>query len=180
MHFPRPSNSSTSGTLRTLALNVLMRASVSGAYLRRAMTNLPPPRSATSLRIDSTSWTVLFSCVEVAPRGVERRLKFGDSFPDGVTVGADHHASFDDLSGLRHIALKNHVLIPCGEILAAWRDERIRHFNPIFSVSSVLAVARSKFVAATARSAWARTSRVRATMRSVCRWSTRKTVEVPD
>src|ERR1700735_4298803 len=103
-----------------------------------------------------------------------------DDFPDGVTVGADDHAAFDDLGRLRHVALENDVLIPRGEVTATGCDGRIGHFSPIFRVSSVLAVARSRLAPATARSASARTSRVRAVTRSVWRWSTRKTVEVPD
>src|ERR1700722_3769778 len=89
------------------------------------------------------------------------------NFPYGITVRADHHAAFDDFGGLRHVALKDDVLIPCGEVLAARRDGRIRHLMPIFRVSSVCAVARSRFAAAIATSACARTSRVRATMSSV-------------
>src|SRR5580704_16818477 len=91
------------------------------------------------------------------------------NFPHGVTVGADHHAALDYFRGLRHVALKDNVLIPRGEILAASSDGRICHLMPIFRVSSVCAVARSRFAAAIATSACARTSRVRATMSSVCR-----------
>ena len=42
-------------------------------------------------------------------------------FPDRLTVGLDDHAAFYDLGGLGHVALKDHVLIPSGEILAALR-----------------------------------------------------------
>src|ERR1039458_5103793 len=56
MHLPAPSYSSTSGMLRTVALNSLRRASQMGSSLMCAMTNLPPPFSAVaSRRIASTS-----------------------------------------------------------------------------------------------------------------------------
>src|ERR1035437_1655881 len=45
--------------------------------------------------------------------------------------------------------------------------------------SMVRAVARSRLARATAKSAWARSSRLRELIRSVWRWSTRKTVDVP-
>src|SRR5579872_5790518 len=112
--------------------------------------------------------------------GFEVVVEFAlQNFPDGVTVRADHHAAFDDLSRLRHVAMKVDVLIPRGEVLAARSDGRICHLIPIFRVSSVRAVARSRFAAAIATSACARTSRVRATISSVWRCRTRNTVEVP-
>ena len=49
MHLPGPSNSSTSGVLRTVALNDLIRASVSGSSLRWAITNFPPRRPTNRL-----------------------------------------------------------------------------------------------------------------------------------
>ena len=42
--------------------------------------------------------------------------------PDGVAVGLDDHAAFDDFRRFRHVALKNHVLIPGREIGAAKSD----------------------------------------------------------
>jgi len=49
------------------------------------------------------------------------------SFPNRVAVGLDHHAAFDDLSRLGHIALQNNVLIPRGEVLDARRNSRFSH-----------------------------------------------------
>src|ERR1700680_841682 len=48
-------------------------------------------------------------------------------FPDRITVGLDDHAAFHDFGGLGHVALKDHVLIPSGEILAALRYGRFGH-----------------------------------------------------
>ncbi len=48
-------------------------------------------------------------------------------FPDGVAVGLDDHAAFDDFGRLRHVALENDVLIPGGEVLGAGRDGRLGH-----------------------------------------------------
>ena len=47
--------------------------------------------------------------------------------PDGVAVGLDDHAAFDDLGGLGHVALQNDVLIPGGKILSAGSDGRFSH-----------------------------------------------------
>jgi hypothetical protein len=42
--------------------------------------------------------------------------------PDGVAVGLDDHAALDDFSRFGEVALKNHVLIPGREIVAARCD----------------------------------------------------------
>ena len=42
--------------------------------------------------------------------------------PDGIAVGFDDHAAFDDFGRFRQVALKNHVLIPGREIGAAKCD----------------------------------------------------------
>ena len=45
-----------------------------------------------------------------------------DPLPDCVAVGLDDHAALDDFGGLRHVALQNYVLIPCGEVCRASGD----------------------------------------------------------
>ena len=47
--------------------------------------------------------------------------------PDGVAVGLDDHAAFDDFGGLGHVALQNHVLIPGSKILSAGSNRRFSH-----------------------------------------------------
>ncbi len=48
-------------------------------------------------------------------------------FPDGVAVGLDDHAAFDDFGRLGHVAMKHDVLIPGSEVLAALSDGRFGH-----------------------------------------------------
>jgi hypothetical protein len=50
-----------------------------------------------------------------------------DELPNGVPIGLDDHAAFDDLGGFGHIALHNDVLIPGGEVLPARSDGRFGH-----------------------------------------------------
>ena len=48
-------------------------------------------------------------------------------FPDGIAVGLDDHAAFDDFGRLGHVAMQHDVLVPGGEVLAAWSDGRFGH-----------------------------------------------------
>ena len=48
-------------------------------------------------------------------------------FPDGIAVGLDDHAAFDDLGRLGHIAMEHDVLVPGSEVLAALSDGRFGH-----------------------------------------------------
>ncbi len=48
-------------------------------------------------------------------------------FPDGIAVGLDHHAAFDDFGRLGHVAVEHYVLIPGSEVLAALSDGRFGH-----------------------------------------------------
>ena len=48
-------------------------------------------------------------------------------FPDGVAVGLDDHAAFDDFGRFGHVALEDDVLIPGGKVLAARGDGRFGH-----------------------------------------------------
>jgi len=50
-----------------------------------------------------------------------------ENFPDRIAVGLDDHAAFDYLGGLRHVALKNHVLVPRRKILVSTGDARFGH-----------------------------------------------------
>src|SRR5215470_16559473 len=52
-----------------------------------------------------------------------------ENFPDGVSIGLNDHAAFDDLGGLSQVALQNRVLIPCREIFLAWSNWRICHVD---------------------------------------------------
>ena len=52
--------------------------------------------------------------------GFEARVEFAlQHFPNSIAVGLDDHAAFDDLGGLRHIALQYDILIPRGKVLAS-------------------------------------------------------------
>ena len=59
-----------------------------------------------------------------------------ENFPDGVPIGLNDHAAFDDLGGLSQIALQNRVLIPRREIFLAWSNWRICHFDISSSLSN--------------------------------------------
>ena len=60
--------------------------------------------------------------------GFEAVVEFAlHQFPNGIAVGFDDHAAFDDFGGLRHVALQNDVLIPRGKVLAARRNGRFGH-----------------------------------------------------
>ena len=48
-------------------------------------------------------------------------------FPDGIAVGLDDHAAFDDFGRLGHVALEDDVLVPGSEVLAAGSDGRFGH-----------------------------------------------------
>src|SRR5581483_6975513 len=50
-----------------------------------------------------------------------------EQLPDSVAVGLDDHTAFDDLGGLRHVALKDDVLVPSRKILAPRSDWRFSH-----------------------------------------------------
>ncbi len=64
----------------------------------------------------------------LVPGGLEAVVELAlQQFPDGIAVGLDDHAAFDDLGRLGHVALQNHVLVPRGEILAARSDGRFGH-----------------------------------------------------
>ena len=53
-------------------------------------------------------------------------------FPNGVAVGFDDHAAFDDFGGLRHVPLKNDVLIPGGEVGRARSDRGFSHVSVLY------------------------------------------------
>ena len=55
--------------------------------------------------------------------------------PDGVAVGLDDHAAFDDLGRLRHVALQDDVLIPGSEVLRAGSDRRFGHRKQLLAIS---------------------------------------------
>ena len=60
--------------------------------------------------------------------GLEAVVEFAlQQLPDGVAVGLDDHAAFDDFGGLGHVALQNDVLIPGCKILSARSDGRFGH-----------------------------------------------------
>ncbi len=48
-------------------------------------------------------------------------------FPDGIAIGLDDHAAFDDFGRLGHIAVEHDVLVPGSEVLAALSDGRFGH-----------------------------------------------------
>jgi len=55
--------------------------------------------------------------------GFEAGVEFAlEHFPDGVAVGLDDHAAFDDFGRLGHVALDDDVLIPGGEVFFAGSD----------------------------------------------------------
>ena len=59
-----------------------------------------------------------------------------ENFPDGLSIGLNDHAAFDDLGWLSQVALQNCVLIPCSEIFLAWSNWRICHFDISSSLSN--------------------------------------------
>ena len=71
--------------------------------------------------------------------GIELAL---EHFPDRVAVGLDDHAALDDLGGLRHVALQDHVLVPRREIVASESNRRFSHVLEFFQVTKGVATLR--------------------------------------
>ncbi len=60
--------------------------------------------------------------------GLEAVVKLAlQKLPDSVAVGLDDHAAFDNLGGLGHVALQNHVLIPGCKISGAGSNRGFGH-----------------------------------------------------
>ncbi len=49
------------------------------------------------------------------------------ALPDRVAIGLDHHAAFDDLGRLGHVAQNGDVLIPGGKIFFSWCNRGFGH-----------------------------------------------------
>jgi hypothetical protein len=99
--------------------------------LRRKAFNVLGFLSEEALRNQQRKINVLMT------RCFEADIEFAlENFPDGVSIGLNYHAAFDDLGGLSQVALQNRVLIPRREIFLAWSNWRICHFDISSSLSN--------------------------------------------